>query len=305
MKISHIDDAALTAAVRDAWDKRQDRVRVPVVMFAPTVTGIAASDVTLHVRIDVTLGERAAGLMRGENALEIAIRETRDTAAAAVVALADMIVAAAARQTGMHGACVEALARMDVMEGEAEEHGFWRFRSALRALRDGLQEHEARGAPVFVQSLAASAGAVLKDLLAIDAFLPLAPEGGPARFRERAVTVPVSPEADRLAEILATSSGYLDQASGAPSVWRAMTTGDIAAFSGDAKVRHLLERAAELRDEATSLAGTDPARVAAILAEVSSIERETYDRAVGAAREARMSRLESESEILRQRAGES
>lgn len=291
MHTHNLNDALLTQAVNAAFTQKADRVKVPVTFYAALVGGILAADAELEIRLDVTMGERAAGMMRGESALDIAVRETRQTAAKAVTEIARRVQQAADAQTELHALSAEVDALLNGAEEGTEDRQFYRLRASVRAIRDALTDHSRAGARVPDLNIT--------DLIAVGAWAPISANADADGLRNTLTgKTPVS----GLPAVLAIADTLSREAATAPVVWRDLTPADIAGMTTDHTIRHLLTKAAELRDEAVAVAGTDPTRAGTILTEVSRIEREAMEAAMSGITDAKLNRIESVTAVLGERA---
>lgn len=268
----NIDDAKLVSAVAQAMSKGEKSVIVPVSFFALTTGGLLASDGHLRVRLDVTMRERAGGALRGEDAQAVAVRETRETAHAAARAAASEITEAARAQVQAYARLSAAALAMGAVE-DRKPRQFYRLRSAVMALRDGLADAHHVGLPAqFPQ---------LTDLLSGEAWRPVFPGGAESgKFLDGVSRPEAHLDATLVERACAAATGFASDVAGAPVVWRDLATADIAAITDDHKVRHLLITAAELREQAAEFSVVDPQRAASIMNRVTDIESEAVRKAV-------------------------
>lgn len=258
----------LAGLVDEVMRESRDSIRLPVRFHSRLPSGLKVADGSFLIRIEVTMGERAAGALRGEDRFAIARRETVETALAAGGALAEMVEAATARLVRLRAA-----AELIIAGVRGDEGGWkaWRARSLALAIRDLVDDHPGAGAPAVMPS-------GLKDLLSIDAWLPAAPAEIPDPDRLAATVIGriAAHDADWAVAELSRLHEQLRLARGAaPDIWRDPITADIAGMTNDTGLRHLLVEATRLRDRAAEFAVTDPSAAKAIIAEATAIEDRT------------------------------
>lgn len=288
-----VDDQVLINNVAEAFSAKRAEVTIPLTFYTIMVDGILASDAELNVRIDVTMAERASGAFKGEGALDIAIRETRETVADAATQIADKVMRATEFQNELYAFMNMADGFMTSKSEEEQGKEFWRIRSLVREIRDVVSDNPRTGVRIN--------GVKSKDLLSYEAWAPFNADEKPDELRvilmneksfsDRAVKSRLSALADQLAV----------NASGTPVAWRDLTANDIAGMTDDHTTRHLLLKAAELRDEAVAVAGGDPEKARKILADVHEIENSAMESAMKGLRGDRLSRLETVTEVLKDR----
>lgn len=289
MRSFNVNDETLVANVSRAWQANEKSVKVPFTLFTSGVRGIVASDAAAHIRIDVTMTERASGAIRGESGLDVAIRETRETVISVASETARRVQEAADTQNEAFLACQAADQMMTDAEGEAEGFLFWRLRSAIRSVRDALQDHGDAGVPIT--------GVVAKDLLSLEAFAPAAPVLDTELLRAPST----DPRPATVSAVTQAASGFVREASAGASVWRSLTPADIGMVTSDRTVKHLLSTAAELREQAAEISGSDPERAGRILSEIAGIETEAMTRAMSQITGTKADRLETEVSVLKSR----
>lgn len=293
MNPHRLDDNALASAVTAAFRAGKDNADVPFTLYACLVGGIKAADATMNVRLDVTMAERAAGAVRGEGATEVAVRETRQTAAKALAEISQKVQDAADAQAEFHALCAEADALMTAREDDAEDRQFWRLRASLRAIRDTLEDSFRAGVRLPKPAIT--------DLNAAEVWAPLAPAYDAKALRPALTGRDVEVRPETLYAVLSVQESLTVAANGAPVVWRDLTPTDIAGMTRDHTIRHLLTKAASLRDDAVAVAGTDPERAGKILAEVTAVEHEAMEAAMREIRASNLDRVESLTAVLKDR----
>lgn len=293
MNPHRLDDDALSAAVSSAFMAGKDNADIPFTLYACLVGGIKAADASLNVRLNVTMAERAAGAMRGESAVEVAVRETRHTAAKALAEISEKVQQAADAQAEFHALCSEADILMTTREDEADDREFWRLRASLRAIRDTLEDSFRAGSRLPKPAV--------PDLNAAEAWAPLAPSYDAKALRPALTAKMAGVRPETLYAVLSVQESLTVAARGAPVVWRDLTPTDIAGMTRDHTIRHLLTKAAALRDEAVAVSGTDPERAGRILAEVTSVEHEAMDAAMHEMAASSLDRVESLTAVLKDR----
>lgn len=255
----------LTALVDEALRGGRDSLRLPVRFHSRLPSGLKVSDGAFAIRIEVTMGERAAGAIRGEDRFAIAKRETVETALAAGSVIAEKVEEATTRLVRLRAAAEKIIAGIG---DEAGGWQVWRARSLALAIRDLIDDHPGAGVP-------AAMPAGLKDLLSTEAWLPAVPADGTDPDALAAMVIQRI-RADDAAWAVAELSRHHEQLriarAAAPDTWRDPITADIAGMTNDTGLRHLLVEATRLRDRAAEFAVTDPETAQSIIAEATAIE---------------------------------
>lgn len=291
MHTHYINDSFLVRCVQGALSHNEQDVTIPVTFYAALVGGIMASDALITIRLDVTMSERAGGMLRGKSVLDLMIEETRDTTNKAVSMIVPLIQRAADSQTELFAVCNEADQMLTQTEGAANDRNFWRLRSSVRSVKDTISDHSRSGVRL--------SGIILKDLVGYDAWAPLGSEVNIPELRR--LLMGKNP-AEALHQVISLSDTITREAQSAPITWRDLTSNDIVGMTDDHTIRHLLTKAAELRDEAMAVAGTDPERAGKILSEVSRVEREAMEAAISGINAGKLDRIESLTAVLSDRA---
>lgn len=290
-----INETELESGVVGALKAGANNMIIPATFHAVLVDGLLVSDARMRIRVEVTLAERASGLMRRESELAIALREARAAAQGAAMAAAVVIGKAAETQTRLYALVVEAQSRMNADAEGRRDRGFFRLRSALARIGDALRDHGRAGRRVDIGPV--------RDLLSIEAWAPVVPALDLDIFRREILSPGAAADAGLIDRVCAMAEALATESATTPVAWRDLAPADIAAVTADHRVRHLLTTASGLRDQAASLAGVDPARAGRLMSEVSEIEAQALDAATGRNVRATGDDLESGIRALRAQAG--
>lgn len=290
------DIGGIRAAGARALAEGRDQCEVGSRLALALPSGLRVADVRMTIRIDVTIGERAAGAFRGEDREAIAGRETVETAIATGAVLGEAASEALGRLSMLRAEIEQFLSRFDA---DGPGRGAWRARALASEIRDLVDDNPAAG-------LRASLDNTPADLLGLEAWVPVAPSRN-ISLEDLGERLAAQVRGGDTGRAIAALSEIRDQLApsfrGAFEVFGTALTADIARLTPDVSQRHLLEEAANLRDRAAEFVTADRERAEEIMARAQEIEDQALAAIDAAAGKAALDDLQDSATALGIQAG--